>query len=688
MNRSIDADQAVSVTARIPTVNTAGNGLYLAATLRGQSNGDSYRARARIAPGGVLTVAVYRVRGGNQATVIDETQVPGTVVPGAELRLEAYVDGTTEPTVAVRAWVAGTDRPAYRTAVDSSGSAIDGDGRVGIWAYVSGSSSASSVDLTSLTASTLSSAGSAPVGGTAYPAPADAVFVAPDGSDQTGSGSITAPYQTVKMALRNTPANRTIVLREGSYHEKVFVPDTAKVVIQSYPNEAVWFDGTAPVTGWRAGGTTWVADGWTAGFDHWASFTKGHNDPTFLAPDRPLAAHPDQVFFDGEPLAQVQQNPGPGQFAIDEQNDRITVGSDPTGVEVRASDLSTAFVVAGQVTLRGFGIRGYATSVPEMGTVYFGGRSDGSVVENVVVADNATQGLSVGDVSNVTIDRVTAQRNGMTGMHAAYSDGLVIKNSLIVDNNAEGFPAAPSTGGIKVTRLNGVTITGNVVLGNHGATGIWTDETVTNFEISHNRVELGNGEYGIETELSDTGVVVGNVVSGARYGYAAYLTGNVQVYNNLFHDNSVFDLGVVEDNRRGQGPAEAPWISRNVVAANNVFADNAAGDNGGFEFYALNRATGVPADAMNITIDGNQFSPAANGAQVVSIGWGGGDNHTVTYYEDPATFPRAVENGWVNHRSHVGPTDRVVATGRAIPADIAAILGVPASSRQIGPTID
>lgn len=322
-----------------------------------------------------------------------------------------------------------------------------------------------------------------------------------------------------------------------------------------------------------------------------------------------------------------------------------------------------------------------------MGTVYFGGRSGGSVVENAVVADNATQGISVGDVDNVTIDRVTSQDNGMTGLHAAYADGLVIRNSLIVGNNAEGFPEAPSTGGIKVTRLNGVIITGNVVAGNHGATGIWTDETVTNFEISHNRVEVEAGPYGIETELSDTGVVVGNVVSGARYGYAAYLAGNVQVYNNLVHDNSVYDLGVVEDDRRGQGPAQAPWISRNIVAANNVFADNAAGDNAGFEFYALNRATGVPADAMNITLDGNQFSPAATGAQVVSIGWGGSDNRTVKYYEDPATFPRAVEHGWVNHRSHAGPTDRVTATGRAIPADIAAILGVPASSRPIDPTI-
>ena len=39
---------------------------------------------------------------------------------------------------------------------------------------------------------------------------------------------------------------------------------------------AVWFDGSVPVTTWTQQGSTWVHSGWTAQFDHSASFTTGH----------------------------------------------------------------------------------------------------------------------------------------------------------------------------------------------------------------------------------------------------------------------------------------------------------------------------------------------------------------------------------------------------------------------------
>ena len=65
----------------------------------------------------------------------------------------------------------------------------------------------------------------------------------------------------------------------------------------------------------------------------------------------------------------------PGTFFADRAADRIYLGTDPTGHEVRTSALQTAITInsAGSV-LRGVGVRRYATSLPLMGTVRALGR--------------------------------------------------------------------------------------------------------------------------------------------------------------------------------------------------------------------------------------------------------------------------------------------------------------------------
>src|SRR4051812_27581706 len=182
-----------------------------------------------------------------------------------------------------------------------------------------------------------------------------------------------------------------------------------------------------------------------------------------------MAAWPDQVFVDGDQLDQVAAGvtPGAGQFAVDYHAQTLTIGSDPYGHNVRASDLDHAFVVGGTVTLRGFGVRRYATPLPQIGTIFFGGSSGGDVVENLVIVDNATQGLGI-SVQNCVVDHVTTNANGMTGMMANRSDNLTIQNSVLDGNNTEHFNSAPSAGGMKLGRSNGVLIRNNEVSHNLG----------------------------------------------------------------------------------------------------------------------------------------------------------------------------------------------------------------------------
>jgi hypothetical protein len=51
--------------------------------------------------------------------------------------------------------------------------------------------------------------------------PAKNLFVAPDGNDTTGNGSISAPYATIMKAHQTVVAGDTVFLRGGTYRMKI-----------------------------------------------------------------------------------------------------------------------------------------------------------------------------------------------------------------------------------------------------------------------------------------------------------------------------------------------------------------------------------------------------------------------------------------------------------------------------------
>lgn len=174
------------------------------------------------------------------------------------------------------------------------------------------------------------------------------------------------------------------------------------LTIQNYPGEAVWFDGSRQVSAWNPDGAQWRLDNWGYTFDHSPTYTAGAPDSTepgwsFVNAAAPMAAYPDQVFIDGAAQQQVKYRSEvvPGTFFVDTTNDKIYLGSNPTGRTVHSSALTTAITVRGAgSTVRGIGVRRYATSLPLMGTVR--SLASGVTLENIVVSDNATQGLFIG----------------------------------------------------------------------------------------------------------------------------------------------------------------------------------------------------------------------------------------------------------------------------------------------------
>jgi len=550
-------------------------------------------------------------------------------------------------------------------------------------------------------------AGAAAVGTTRYPVPEGAIFVAPSGAD-TNKGTIGSPLRTVARAISVASSGSTIVLRAGTYHESITVPSTrSRLTIQAYPKETVWFDGSSVVSTWSGAGSAWVSSGWTAQFDSSPTFTFGAQDGTtaswtFVNPARPLAAHPDQVWVDG--IAQVQVASAaavvPGAFYVDYTAKKLYLGTDPRGKTVRASDIATAISLRGEGgVLRGVGVRRYAPSVPHMGAVTAEKR--GITIENVVIADNATSGLFVKDSGSV-VRSVTLERNGMMGASASVADALTITGVLSRNNNTEGFNNSPVSGGFKITRSRGVSVTNSVFLHNAGP-GLWFDESVYDGTVTGNDI-IDNAGHGLILEISAKFTVANNIVSGNRdNGMKINDTASVEVWNNTVVGNGR-SINIVQDSRRASNlstpghdkrqPLPDPtmtWIVGPVTVSNNIVGETTGNCLLCVEDYSKQ----YTAEQMGVTARGNVYQrPTASAPSWLTVWSKGAGNPGV--YTTLATFVAATGQEkasldivsspvvGANDAATAAVTAQAGAVAQPLPDRIGALTGKPTGTRQLG----
>lgn len=521
--------------------------------------------------------------------------------------------------------------------------------------------------------------GSAEVGSTRYSIPKGAVFVAPDGSDNA-AGTRAAPVASLARAVGLSPSGGTVVLRGGVYSESAAI--TKPVTVQAYPGEPVWLDGSRPVTGFVRDGAAWRVDGWSVVLDHSPTYKRGAPDGTapgwsFVSPEHPAAAYPDQVWVAGVELAQVldRSQVKAGTFYVDTARQRLYLGSDPTGASVRASVLGTALTVtAPDVTLRGFGVRRYATSVSMMGTVrVYGERVR---LEDVVIQDNATQGLSL-SATDATVRDVTVEHNGLLGMHANYADGLRVDGLLARQNNTEHFNKSPVSGGVKITKTRSLVVRDSAFVGNDGS-GFWVDQSTYDGVLVGNDV-VGNSGNGVVLEISQRFVVADNVVrDNGLAGLRLDATGGVEIWNNSFARNArdvtivqgtrtQFDLSQQgHDPRRPLPDPTVPWRSADIDLHNNIF-DNSTGD----ALLAVEDYTHrYSASDLAVTADNNIYVRDHPDSPEWLVVWArAGD--------DPATYSTREE--------FAADTGQERSTGPAqLPPPLARLVGRPVSPPQIG----
>jgi len=732
----VDAlDVRVSTELVIPPVPEAGNGLYTGVTVRATPN-SYYLARVRLAPNGSVTLAILRVVGSTaqQVALVQDAPLLTTATPGDTLRLEVEATGTNPVELVVRAFDGPGDAPVEEVRVsDDSTDRITTAGAVGLWSYVSRGTQPAALPIDTFTAVELVAAtpetpgptssgepgqpgdpgepgtrdepGADAVGTSEYPVPDGALFAVP-ATTGSGDGSKSEPLPGLAAAIKAAPTGSTIVLREGSYHGTFTVPRQKSLTIQAYPGEAVWLDGSRVVDDWKRDGSTWRVDGWDIQFDSSPTYSRGKPDGTapgwrFVDPAFPMAAHPDQVWIDG--VAQVQVGSralvGEGQFYVDERAERLYLGSDPSGHDVRASDSVRALIVAGPgSTVRGIGIARYAPSVPDIGAVAISGKD--VTLENVTISDSATTGLAV-FASDATLRDLTIMRSGMLGAQASTADGLEATGLLVTDNNTEHFNRAPVSGGFKIHKSRGVEVSNSAFLRNRG-NALWFDESVYDMTIVGNdiRSSIGNG---LVIELSALALVADNIIQGStRDGILVSDSGHIDIWNNTIDSNDR-SINIVQGTRRASNlglpghdarqklpDPTVTWITEDVTVSNNVLSTSRGKCMLCVEDYSHERS----AAQMQVRSNGNVFQRPSTSAPTWVVVWSRGAGNPEVF-TSLAAFSAArgqdADSLAIDDRPALDgttPTPEVTALessiARALPAEIAAGVQRPTGTKHLG----
>lgn len=612
-----DAVMSVDVTA--PAAAKAGNGVYFSLHVRSSDDG-YYRAQLRFAPRGQVSMSIARVGGDAEVTELaPERTVASGVAPGDVLRVDVEVAGASPVLLNGGVRRPGEARQWQIVTEDSGAGRLVSRGGVTLRSYLSGSTEGPKiVQLDNLVLQRLVAAtvpgkenpaappaapplvlaphaatvgltfpdrGAAELGTTRYPLPTRlALFVSTTGDDRSPA-TAGAPLRTLAAAVRRAPTGATIVVRQGIYSESVTIPAGKRLTVQSYPGETVWLDGSSTVSGFRRSGSVWIAADWKYRFDASPTYTKGAPDGSepgwrFVDPRYPMAAHPDQLWVGGARQAQVatREQVVEGTFFVDRDRRELVLGSDPSGRTVRASTLSKALTVAGEGSrIRGIGVRRYATSVWQLGAVTV--NAPAVSVQNVVVSDNATTGISI-NAAGVRLEKVTAVGNGMLGLHAHQADGLVVSDVLAGQNNLESFNRAPVAGGMKITSSRGVSVRRSVFADNLG-NGLWIDESAYQVRILSSAAVANTGT-GVVLEVSSRALVAGNTITDNQgNGLMVINTDTVEIANNTISGNRQRGLGLTTsdrprtgrraavDSRRPKDPAMV-WVARDVTAYNNL----------------------------------------------------------------------------------------------------------------------
>lgn len=117
---------------------SSATGIYGTLIVR-RDGGDSYRLRARAMPTGTMVLLTRTVNGAE--TVLDNTTLPWVYQPGEVIRMRMTAEGNGTTALNGKIWRVGDAEPAsWQVVADDSTAALQAPGAVGVYTYLSGSS--------------------------------------------------------------------------------------------------------------------------------------------------------------------------------------------------------------------------------------------------------------------------------------------------------------------------------------------------------------------------------------------------------------------------------------------------------------------------------------------------------------------------------------------------------------------
>lgn len=418
-------------------------------------------------------------------------------------------------------------------------------------------------------------------------------YVATNGNDTTGTGTISAPFATIKKAESVSANGDTIVVRGGTYGvtANVTTIDRSNLTIIAYPGETPVFDGsiaapTATITegtlkyfsyqpvpaGTGKGvvitnlpsatfsGTTPTGQaaerGWRCVTGNTTYTT--HVAPTTADPDGCGANsakvitgyYPDQVWVNGTALVQVLEKSlvVPGKFWLDRTDATdaapgmtnlylsATDAADMAKVRVSSSKDTILIVSAANVKISGIKIINNSPTWSKDTVIL---NNNFGTIENVVLESNTSNALSISRGNTLatlatgnTVKNTTITRSSWTGMGLYYNDDTTLDSILInyTEPHLE-FYNSPQRGAIKATKSDRTRIL-NSAFENNGL-AVWFDQSNYKTDIAGNRF-TSNSDSAVFYEISHGLTLVNNLMIGNSTSSTLRLAGSsgMKIVNN------------------------------------------------------------------------------------------------------------------------------------------------------------
>jgi parallel beta-helix repeat protein len=399
-------------------------------------------------------------------------------------------------------------------------------------------------------------------------APAAEYHVSPSGSDfQAGDGA--HPFQTIGKAVSVVVAGDTIWLHTGVYREGVHVTTQGKtsLTIAAAPGEKPQIFGSEALMG------------------PWEDAGEGIFRTSL--PTKPQAAG--WLFIDDQPGAlNLGKKPQkPGEFVLEGTHILVQLkpGDRPEKAHFEWATRSSVVVIdsgACPTHLQDLDLAFAANSAQE-GMVFL---SPGSVIENCVVRDSLSRGISVPEYG--TVERCHVFNHGILGIGSAGDGAEGVRGIRILDNevNANSWYKADTgweAGGVKLSQIRDSVVRGNNIHDNL-AWGIWLD-----WQCTGNRLEANtcrhNVAAGIFLEASKgRNIIANNICIENRRdlhndwgdGIFSHESSDALVAHNLCFHNECFGIRFRLEADRKMADGRMFECARNVIV-NNICADNAIG---------------------------------------------------------------------------------------------------------------